>query len=112
MTDIIERLKEACNGHPAAKIPWPHRLLHDAIAEIERLRDDRNIRTGAHILRSAKSLGWKDDGEGALEFMLRRSREVAIEDRPCSHHWSEPFDGAVKCIRCGAALRLQDEDDR
>lgn len=38
MTDIIDRLKEACNGHPAAKIPWPHRLLHDAISEIEHLR--------------------------------------------------------------------------
>lgn len=38
MTDIVDRLREACVGHPAAKIPWPHRLLHDAIAEIERLR--------------------------------------------------------------------------
>ena len=36
--DIVERLKEACIGHPFARIPWPHRLLHDAIAEIERLR--------------------------------------------------------------------------
>lgn len=31
MSDIKERLKEACNGHPNAVIPWPHRLLHDAI---------------------------------------------------------------------------------
>jgi hypothetical protein len=38
MTDIIARLQEACSGHPAAKIPWPHRLLHDAIGEIIRLR--------------------------------------------------------------------------
>ena len=37
MRNIIERLKEACKGHPHAKIPWPHRLLHDAIDEIERL---------------------------------------------------------------------------
>jgi hypothetical protein len=36
--DIVERLKAACVGHPHAKIAWPHRLLHDAIAEIERLR--------------------------------------------------------------------------
>lgn len=36
--DIIQRLKAACNGHPNAQIPWPHRLLHDAIAEIERGR--------------------------------------------------------------------------
>lgn len=36
--DVLERLKAACVGHPHAKIAWPHRLLHDAIAEIERLR--------------------------------------------------------------------------
>jgi hypothetical protein len=36
--DVIDRLKAACVGHPHAKIPWPHRLLHDAIAEIRALR--------------------------------------------------------------------------
>lgn len=36
--DIIARLNDACVGHPAALIPWPHRLLHDARDEIERLR--------------------------------------------------------------------------
>jgi hypothetical protein len=34
---IKDRLRAACVGHPHASIPWPHRLLHDAIAEIERL---------------------------------------------------------------------------
>ena len=37
-TDIVARLNEACIGHPSASIPWPHHLLHDAVAEIERLR--------------------------------------------------------------------------
>lgn len=36
--DIITRLNEACIGHPHARIAWPHRLLHDAIKEIETLR--------------------------------------------------------------------------
>jgi len=36
--DIIERLLAACDGHPFAKIPWPHHLLHDAVAEITALR--------------------------------------------------------------------------
>lgn len=36
--DIVKRLTDACNGHPDAKIPWPHRLLHDAIDEIKMLR--------------------------------------------------------------------------
>lgn len=38
MTDIVKRLREACNGKPA-KIPWPHRVLHEAADEIERLRE-------------------------------------------------------------------------
>ena len=38
MTNIVERLHDACNGHPHAKIPWPHRLLHDARDEITRLQ--------------------------------------------------------------------------
>lgn len=36
--DIVARLNDACVGHPAARIPWPHRLLHDARDEIVRLR--------------------------------------------------------------------------
>lgn len=41
---------------------------------------NRERRTGVHLLDTAKAMGWKDDGEGALEFMLRRAREVAFED--------------------------------
>jgi len=40
----------------------------------------REQHTGAYLLQMAKSLGWPDDGEGALEFVLRRCREVAFED--------------------------------
>jgi len=39
MPDIVEQLNEACDGHPSATIPWPHRLLHNAADEIKRLRD-------------------------------------------------------------------------
>lgn len=42
--------------------------------------DGRELRNGAHLLSTAKALGWKDDGEGALEFLLRRAREIALED--------------------------------
>lgn len=27
---LAKRLRDACVGHPHAKIPWPHRLLHEA----------------------------------------------------------------------------------
>lgn len=42
--------------------------------------DSREYRTGSHVLQTARVMGWKDDGEGALEFLLRRAREVAFED--------------------------------
>lgn len=35
--DLTDRLNAACVGRHAG-IPWPHRLLHEAAAEIERLR--------------------------------------------------------------------------
>ncbi len=41
MSDIIERLNAACVGRPA-KIAWPHRLLHDAVARIAALEAVRD----------------------------------------------------------------------
>lgn len=39
--DIITRLNNACVGLPyTIQIPWPHRLLHDAVEEIQKLRED------------------------------------------------------------------------
>lgn len=38
--ELLERLSAACAGHPNAKIPWPHRLLHDAVALIQSLRTE------------------------------------------------------------------------
>ncbi len=29
-SDLIERLRAACVGHPSASIAWPHRILHEA----------------------------------------------------------------------------------
>ena len=66
--------------------------------------DDRVRRYGAHLLATARSLGWKDGGEGALEFLMRRTREVALED--CAdeierlrsiHAWS--FDDLVAMVK-------------
>ena len=37
MSDLVERLRAACNGHPHAKIAWPHRILHEAADRIEAL---------------------------------------------------------------------------
>jgi hypothetical protein len=34
MSDLVERLRKACFGHPAARIPWPHYILHEAADRI------------------------------------------------------------------------------
>jgi len=35
---------------------------------------------GTHLVETAIQLGWQNDGEGAQEFVMRRCREVALED--------------------------------
>jgi hypothetical protein len=55
---------------------------------------EKERRTGAYVLQTAKALGWKDDGEGALEFMLRRAREVAFEDYEEEQRGEKPSDSA------------------
>ena len=49
MNEIASRLRSACTGHPCATIPWPHRLLHEAADEIERLEKELARRGLAHI---------------------------------------------------------------
>lgn len=34
---VAKELRDACVGHPHAKIPWPHRLLHEGAKAIEQL---------------------------------------------------------------------------
>lgn len=44
-------LRHACNGHPAAQIPWPHRLLHEAADHIESLESTLSkLEAGTHVL--------------------------------------------------------------
>lgn len=66
MIDILARLLEACNGYPHAKIAWPHRLLHDAHDEIERLKADL---LASQEREAAADLRYKDlSVEAADEF--------------------------------------------
>ena len=68
MSDLPERLREACKGHPVAKINWPHRLLHDAADEIERLRaENHRLRT---VLEMVDAWDFDWDVEG-IKVMVR-----------------------------------------
>lgn len=74
--DLIERINAACVGHPHAKIPWPHRLLHecrDRIKALERecaalrgeltqCRKEKN----ALVLKAYPAMDQRDDFEKAM----------------------------------------------
>ena len=53
-------------------------------AEVERTK--RHARHGENLFNLAISLGWVDgDDEGPINFVMRRTREVALEDARLSH---------------------------
>jgi hypothetical protein len=66
---LVQTLRDVYSTHP---------ICQQAADALE--QGDCERRNGANLLKHARSMGWKDDGEGALEFMLRRCREVAFED--------------------------------
>lgn len=41
---------------------------------------ERYTRHGQNLFRVAEELGWKDNGEGPLEFLMRRSYETGQDD--------------------------------
>lgn len=57
MGDLVFRLRNACVGKPA-KIPWPHRLLHEAADTIEAAQADAD--------RLAEALDWYAEKAEAL----------------------------------------------
>lgn len=61
--DITARLAEACHGHPFARIPWPHYVLHEAIAEIRQLRADLKAARAltARVMRFRRREDWHED---------------------------------------------------
>lgn len=68
MSDIKDRLLAACNGHPTAAIPWPHRLLHDAIDQIE-----------AQQARIAELEAERDHLERELAEYVDAAKRLAVE---------------------------------
>ncbi|WP_316207475.1 hypothetical protein [Bradyrhizobium sp. SZCCHNR3118] len=55
------------------------RGVPEAATEIASVAD-RERRHGIHLMLTARKMGWKDDGEGALEYLMRMTRQTAIED--------------------------------
>lgn len=69
MSDLKQRLFDACVGNPVAEIPWPHRLLHDAAERIAALEAE-NAKLRA-VVMAAKRVDESGFGGGALREALR-----------------------------------------
>lgn len=54
MSDLPERILEFCKGRPA-KIPWPHRIVHEAHDEIIRCRREADV-AATEIVRLREGL--------------------------------------------------------
>ena len=65
---IRQRLLDACVGKPA-KVPWPHRLLHDAADYIEAL-EARQVKLEA-VVEAARAMdaGWRGAGPAGQAIM-------------------------------------------
>ena len=64
-----------------AEFIWNAALAQQPVAKPgeDELRK-RWMRNGQNLMRCAAEVGWKDNGEGALEFLMRRSYEQGAED--------------------------------
>lgn len=52
---ICQEILDNCKGHPHAKIAWPHRILHKAVALIRALAAERDAQK-AEIARLREAL--------------------------------------------------------
>jgi hypothetical protein len=119
MNNLIERLRDWTVDNDATS----NRLLDEAADRIEALEAqlaDNSERYGNEIAARIEAL------EAALQefiscfskanhgwdtpklYRLRENVKAALAPE-CIHSWSAPFDGMVKCTKCGSALAPEPE---
>lgn len=87
--DIIEQLLGAAIGHPYAEIPWPHRVLHNAVKVITELRAARALE---------QSEGWVKVETKLPEKVWRYQVALQFPEHPQDLIVTEAiFDGADWC---------------
>ena len=72
---LIERLRDACNGQ-SAKIPWPHRLLHEAADALELVQLRHGAGSGPRCPKC---------GSGRLSHYLPKAE---VECQSCNQTWN------------------------
>lgn len=68
------RVRQLCNGHPYARIPWPHRALHQAADELNRLD------------REAKHWKANHDNQVALKQLASQRSDLPADRVPAYEH--------------------------
>lgn len=88
MDDLVNRLKDACVGHPHARVPWPHRLLHEAKKEIEQLRETVRLDIqDAGGMATHEGSDLTDEERRAIEYKGPKMGDFTPHERPkwCPH---------------------------
>ena len=103
MTDtakLAQRLRENCVGHPNARIPWPHRILHEAAALIEtQAREIAELRAAlvdmGHTLTHIATMDCytRDGEEEAHLLMMRFAKDAGERHATAIRRAQEPTDG-------------------
>ena len=79
---LVGRLREACNGHPFATVPWPHRLLHEAADEIERLNTDLQKRDKCAFIGPLRDCPTHGESEEIKRLRERLTPNAALTGAP------------------------------
>ena len=87
MTELAERLKDACHGHPHAKIPWPHRILHEAAAAIERLDHECQASMVTIASERARAEAAEAKVERQATEIQRMARKIKNQRKMASTTW-------------------------
>lgn len=79
MADIVKKLMAASVGHPFAKIPWPHRVLHEAADDIINLcTQNAKLREALEKIANTTVSSWIGDIHGDTQDEWRDRLDDAI----------------------------------
>lgn len=93
MSDKLKQLCPICFGLGAVQVDGSkcktcngegHVTTGGSAALAQPQNDAEASRHGVHLFETAKSLGWKDDGESPLNFIARHERQRGIDTAPPS----------------------------
>ncbi len=117
LTEISEAVRSLCNGHPHAKIAWPHRELHEIADRLDRLAAPSPAARGTCPIdatpcgltcdadeRASCRAAAQDDPLAAEDACLSAHGEPAAQAE-CQHSWTEDSAGQPSnCHDCGATV--------